>query len=265
MRLMIAAWTDGLPARHMAREGGEISFRLLDDVARFQTLVKKRHPWPTSNGKFPPAVSTMLRAVQQVDDQDLTPLAAVAGTIAELVADHIFSLGAERVIVDNGGDIAIRMRSHEKVRVGIRLDVTRPEVSHYLEIGGNDQIAGVTTSGLGGRSVTKGVAQAAVVLARTASVADAASTSVANATSIVSPRVQRVLAENMDPVTDLRGDEVVACVETLDHEEAELALAQGARRGGYLCSRGVIMGYVLAVQGRILYNDQVKTHLHAVT
>ena len=109
-------------------------------------------------------------------------MAAVAGTIADATADFLAESGLTRVIVNNGGDVAVRLAEGEKVSVGIRPDVNRPRVSHRLLLAPEMDIGGVCTSGLGGRSFTRGIASAATVFANRAAIADAAATAVANAT-----------------------------------------------------------------------------------
>jgi ApbE superfamily uncharacterized protein (UPF0280 family) len=69
----------------------------------------------------------MLESVRAVGDARLTPMAAVAGTIADGVADFLFSRGMTKVIVNNGGDIAVRLKAPNAVRVGLREDVNSEE------------------------------------------------------------------------------------------------------------------------------------------
>lgn len=261
MRLQIAAWEGSNPSLENARKGGQWACGLLEELAPFQGLIKKKDPWPSSNGNIPYVVKEMIAAVQQVGDVDLTPLAAVAGTIADLVAEHIFSRRVSKVIVDNGGDVAIRMIPEEVVRVGLRLHVTSPEISHYLQITGRMGIGGVTTSGLGGRSFTKGVAQAAVALGPTASIADAASTSMANATAIDSPRVKKTRADKLYPDTDLPGEEVTFEVAELTPQEAQEALFRGMEKAQHLIQRGVISGAIICVQKKVLSSQGIKEFL----
>ncbi|RLB06585.1 MAG: UPF0280 family protein [Deltaproteobacteria bacterium] len=261
MRLLVAAWDRGKPRQEFAQRGGEWAFSLLEELAPFRGVIKKRGPELNANKNLPRVVREMITAVQRVGDADLTPLAAVAGTISDLVAEYIASQGANKVIVDNGGDIAIRMAPEEVVRVGVRLDVTRPEISHCLVVTGEMGIGGVTTSGLGGRSFTKGVAQAAVALGPTASVADAASTSVANATAINSPLVKKARAEELDPDTDLRGDEVTLEVGNLGVQEIEEALSKGMEKVQHLMERDVIRGALICVQGKVVWSSEIKDFL----
>ncbi|MBW2038118.1 MAG: hypothetical protein JRI46_00740 [Deltaproteobacteria bacterium] len=265
MRLLVAAWDGGKPLLESAQRGGEWACGLLKELAPFQVIIKKKAPRLSADGNLPQVVKEMVGAVQRVGDEDLTPLSAVAGTISDLVAEHTFSQGVSKVIVDNGGDVAIRMAPEEVVRVGIRLDVTCPEISYCLQLTGGMGVGGVTTSGLGGRSFTKGVAQAAVVLGPSASVADAASTSVANATAIDSPRVKRIRADEIDPDTDLRGEEVTLEVEKLTSHEVDEALSRGMGKAQHLMDKGVILGALICVQGRVVWDQGIKGFLSPLT
>ena len=261
MRLEIAAWNGSGPSLETARRGGEWACGLLEELALFQDLVKKKNPWPKANDALPRVVGEMIASVQQVGDLDLTPLAAVAGTISDLVAERLFSQGMSKVIVNNGGDIAIRMMPEEVVKVGVRTDVSRSIISHYLEVNGSRGIGGVTTSGVGGRSFTKGVAQAVVAIGSTASVADAASTSLANATLINSPQVRMAVANDLYPDTDLNDEMVTHELGELRPQEIEEALSNGMAKAKQYIDRGVIFGTIICVQERTIWSQGIESFL----
>ena len=63
----------------------------------------------------------------------------------------------------------------------IRPQVNSRHISHVIRLDGSQAAWGVTTSGVGGRSLTRGIASAVTVLAANASVADAAATAIGNA------------------------------------------------------------------------------------
>jgi len=147
-----------------------------------------------------------------IGDEDLTPMAAVAGTIADEVADFLFEHGMTKVVVDNGGDVAVRADREEPITVGIRPDVSDHAVSYVIGLDPDLHSHGVATSGLGGRSLTRGIASAATVVARTASLADAAATAVANASFLEDEQVWRRPAEELDPYTDIAGLDITVKV-----------------------------------------------------
>jgi ApbE superfamily uncharacterized protein (UPF0280 family) len=196
-------------------------------------------------------VHEMWRAASLIGDPDLTPMAAVAGTIADATADFLASRGLTRILVNNGGDVALRLSPGESVGVGIRPDIASPVVSHRVVVTPELGIGGVCTSGLGGRSFTRGVASAATVFGSRASVVDAAATALANATYIASPAVRRCDAASLFPDTDLKGLDVTVEVGDLTESEKETALAQAMQRAETLVNRGLIFGACVAVKGRI--------------
>jgi ApbE superfamily uncharacterized protein (UPF0280 family) len=163
----------------------------------------------------------------------------------------LVSIGLTRVAVNNGGDVAVRLSRGEKAAVGIRLDVASPVVSHRVIITPDLNVGGVCTSGLGGRSFTRGVASAATVFGSRASIADAAATAIANATYIESQYVRRGPADSIFPDTDLKGVEVTLDVGPLTEREVESACHQGLECAEKLVARQVIFGACLVVKGRM--------------
>ncbi len=106
------------------------------------------------------------------------PMAAVAGAIAERVGRALLARTPE-VIVENGGDVFIKSR--RKRLVGIYAGQTRFSGRLALEISPEDTPLGVcTSSGTVGHSLSLGRADAAVVLAASAALADAAATAIGN-------------------------------------------------------------------------------------
>lgn len=107
------------------------------------------------------------------------PFAAVAGAVAQMVGQDLSSFSSE-IIVENGGDIYIY--SKKKRIIGIFLGKEKPYYKKLgIEISPEDTPMGVAaSSGIMGRSISFGKAAAAVILARTAILADAAATALAN-------------------------------------------------------------------------------------
>ncbi len=230
---------------------------LLNDVAEARSLltaaaVKTREP------PFGGIPKKMWRAALLIGDEDLTPMAAVAGAIAEGTADYLVSLGMTRVMVANGGDIALAVGPDEALTVGIRPDVDRANVSHTISVSRESGIRGIATSGVGGRSLTRGVASAAVVFASGAALADAAATAVANAVTVDSRSVERCNAEEPAPDTDLTGLDVVKSVGRLTADEIEDALASGLAKADMLVSKGLIKGACIFVQGIMACTEGIR-------
>ncbi len=181
MRMFIDGSFEGARQPDLCQRAGAAAIGFLEQIAKYRDSVMMPAAGLTepSEGLL---VHTMWAAASIIGDDDLTPMAAVAGTIADATADLLAESGLTRVIVNNGGDVAVRLAKGEKVSVGIRPDVNRPRISHRLFLAPEMDIGGVCTSGLGGRSFTRGIASAATVFANRAAIADAAATAVANAT-----------------------------------------------------------------------------------
>ncbi len=106
------------------------------------------------------------------------PLAAVAGAIAEAVGLDLLQL-ADEVIVENGGDIFLSTRRRRTV--GLYAGRSPLSGKLALVIEPEDSPLGIcTSSGSFGRSLSFGLADACTVLARSAALADAVATSLAN-------------------------------------------------------------------------------------
>jgi ApbE superfamily uncharacterized protein (UPF0280 family) len=109
------------------------------------------------------------------------PMAAVAGAIAECVGRELLEFSPE-VIVENGGDIFLKIR-HRRT-VGIYAGDSPLTGKIGIQIEARDTPLGVcTSSGTVGHSLSFGRADAVVVLARSAALADAAATAIGNRVS----------------------------------------------------------------------------------
>ncbi len=246
MRMVIQAWEGKVPRLDLATEAADYAFECLARVARHLAVLKRR-PGPIDGLPPEPLAREMIASVRAVGDADLTPLAAVAGTLADAVADRLFGQGLSRVIVDNGGDIAIRLAAGETTRVGLRPEIAHPEISHVLTLDGRHSTWGVATSGLGGRSFTCGIASAVTAVARSASLADAAATAVANACLAAGADVLRVPAAKLDPNTDIPDLLVTVAIGDLTGAQRAEALSNALQMAEGLTQRGVIRGVLAAV------------------
>jgi ApbE superfamily uncharacterized protein (UPF0280 family) len=250
MRMFVEGYSDGIIQPELCRKAAREAIKFLAQIAEHRAEIQV----PGLSLLEPSKellTHEMWKAVRIVGDEDLTPMAAVAGTIADATADWLASEGLTKVVVNNGGDVALRLMPGEKITVGIRSEVTGSEIARRVLISSDMNIGGVCTSGLGGRSFTRGVASAATAFASRASVADAAATAVANATYIVSPAVHRCRADSVDPNTDLRGVEITSSVDELTRDEIDTAIKQGLERAKQLIERGILTGACVAVKGQM--------------
>lgn len=261
MRMVIAAYEESRPLTELAKEGGRLAVRLLEDLATFLPVLRKKSQDLKINAAFPDVVRRMIDATQKMGEPDLTPLAAVAGSASDVVADFMASQGGSKIIVDNGGDVAIRLKEKEIAKVGIKTEVDARLPSYLLAIHNAMGIGGIATSGLGGRSLTKGIASAATVVSENASLADAAATVVGNFTNLEDPRIKRSLAESIYPDTDIVGEWVTTGVGKLPREKVDLALEHGLQKADSIVKKGLIRGALIAVQGRVVWTDTLASLL----
>lgn len=255
MRLWIWVSEGGRTLTQLAIEGAQFAKGILEDLAKFLPILKKKSLGLVDREFYPEVVRKMIVATQKIGEKDLTPLAAVAGTVSDMVADFIFTRGGNKIIVDNGGDIAIRLREKEVAKVGIKTEIEARQPTYLLSIDATMQIGGVATSGLGGRSFTKGIAQAATAIAETASWADAAATTIGNFTNIEDSNILRIPAETIYPDTDIAGEWVTVQVGKLSQEKIEEALKRGLSKATQLCQKDIIKGAFISVQGNVVWTE----------
>ena len=186
-------------------------------------------------------------------DSFITPMAAVAGSVAEeILSAMLRQAQLARAYVNNGGDIALHLADGEHFTVGL---VDRPDQAGLLRtmtIDAGDPTRGVATSGRHGRSFSLGIADAVTVLARTASQADAAATIIANAVDLPDhPAIIRCPAHDLQPDSDLGARLVTRDVGELSSGEIEDALEAGTASARQLLAAGLIDGAALSLHGEM--------------
>jgi hypothetical protein len=123
----------------------------------------------------PHIVRDMAEATRKVG---VGPMASVAGAIAEFVGNELLAYSPQ-IIIENGGDIYLK--SLDRRIVGIYAGESPLTGKIGLEIEGEDTPLGVcTSSGTVGHSLSFGKADAAIVLSKSATLADAAATAIGN-------------------------------------------------------------------------------------
>ncbi|MHB1814746.1 MAG: UPF0280 family protein [Steroidobacteraceae bacterium] len=188
----------------------------------------------------------------------VTPMAAVAGAVAEELIEFFRRPGIHRAYINNGGDIALHLAAGASYRVGIwsnlerhpRREATGSELDGDFAVEAAMPIRGVATSGWRGRSLSLGIADSVTVLADGAAAADVAATLVANAVNCDVAGIIRVPAERLKDDTDLGGLAVTVAVPSLPPEAVAQALQAGRREAEYWRERGRLYAAVLLLQGR---------------
>jgi len=174
-----------------------------------------------------PTARRMEAAVVPLAEVFITPMAAVAGAVADEVIEALLAGGdLRRAYVNNGGDIALHLSDGEQLALAIV--GTGHGFADRILLHSADPVRGVATSGWRGRSFSLGIADAVTVLARTGGEADAAATIIANAVDLPGhPSVTRRPARELAPDNDLGDRLVTVAVAALTVAEAGEALARG--------------------------------------
>lgn len=184
-------------------------------------------------------------------DHFITPMAAVAGSVAEeILGSMLAAAPLDRAYVNNGGDIALHLAGAERFTVGLLDRPDRHGLMRTTMIDADDPVRGIATSGRHGRSFSLGIADAVTVLARTASQADAAATIIANAVDLPGhPAIVRCPANELQPDSDLGTRLVTRDVGALQESEIDDALQAGESRAQQLLAAGLIEGAALRLLG----------------
>ena len=199
-----------------------------------------------------PIAQRMMRAVTPHIDIFVTPMAAVAGAVAdEVLAAMIVTPGLDKAYVNNGGDIAFHLTSGAQMKIGAVSELQAALPDGFLDIAADTGIRGVATSGMDGRSFSRGIADAVTVLANDAAAADVAATLIANAVNIDHPTIRREPACSLDPDSDL-GDRLVTVeVGDLPSLTVAQALDAGKACADTMLQRDLIRGALLRCRGQV--------------
>jgi hypothetical protein len=189
----------------------------------------------------------MLSAVRPHEPLFVTPMAAVAGAVAEeVLASMLAGRTLAKAYVNNGGDIALHLMEGGTFTVAIANGTAG--LPDRITIRHADPVRGVATSGWRGRSHSLGIADAVTVLARTAAEADAAATLIANAVDLPGhPAIKRLPAAELSPDSDLKRRLVTVAVgplatgEIADALDAGLAVARGMHARGLIAAAALFL------------------------
>ena len=197
-----------------------------------------------------PVAKRMVAAVWPHRTVFITPMAAVAGAVAEeLLEAMVLGRRLRKACVNNGGDIALHLERYAEFDVGIATRPDVPAVDGGLTILATEPVRGIATSGWRGRSQSLGIADAVTVLASTAAVADAAATLIANAVNVEHASIRRLPARAVKEDSDLGDLAVTVGVGPLPDEAVEAALDAGLGVARGLRGRGCIDDALLVLDG----------------
>ena len=212
-----------------------------------------------------PVARRMWQACRPFAMDFITPMAAVAGSVAQEIIACYQRPGIARAWVNNGGDIAMHLTPGQSLKVGLYADIARLDVAQLQDqllldgqfsVEAAMPVRGVATSGWRGRSFSMGIADSVTVLARTAAQADAAATVIANAVNVNDARVQRAPAASLKDDSDLGQRLVTTGVPPLAPALVLQALQAGLATARALQSEGLIDSALLVCQQQALQTSE---------
>lgn len=198
-----------------------------------------------------PVARKMALAVAPFRPTFITPMAAVAGAVADDILAHLVSSGGiTRAYVNNGGDIALHLDPGESLVTAI---AARSGLPDSVTLHAADPIRGIATSGWRGRSFSRGIADAVTILAKDAAQADAAATIIANAVDLPAhPAITRRPATDLKADSDLGQRLVTVAVGPLTPTDCTAALKRGLSAAQTALRQGLVHSAALFLQGQVV-------------
>jgi hypothetical protein len=229
-----------------AQRFSSILDELVGELAQLRQPVGSVHPLVQGH-----VARRMAVAAAPFADRFITPMAAVAGSVAdEVMAALIRDRAIAKAYANNGGDIALHLAPGECLKAGIVDNQDAPQLDGDVEITSAMPVRGLATSGWRGRSCSLGIADAVTVLARDAASADAAATLIANAVDADHPAVVKRPASSLSDDTDLGDRLVTVDVGLLPESAIVSSMNAGVELAKEFRARGLIHCAYLALQNR---------------
>lgn len=230
-----------------------------------ECLPALRKPLQSAAAVTGPVAIRMAEAVRPHRDVFVTPMAAVAGS----VADHILAAMVEgrdltRAYVNNGGDIALHLACGTSFAAAVVNRPDAPAIDGIAEITDAMPVRGIATSGWRGRSLSLGIADAVTVFAPTAAAADVAATLIANTVTADDPAIRRTPATDIDADSDLGSRPVTVDVGPLAPETIRMALASGQATAAAMRAAGLIHASVLSLAGQTVLDGPPEFLPHKI-
>ena len=247
--IVAEAFGEAAEVRAAYRQAGACFAGILDALVAELALLRR-----PLDGEGPalrgPVARRMLAACRPHRARFVTPMAAVAGAVAdEVLAAMRAGRSLERAYANNGGDIAVHLGPGSALAAGVVNDPDRPGLDDRIVLSAARAPRGMATSGWRGRSLSLGIADAVTVLARSAAEADAAATLIANAVTVDHPAVERAPACTLRDDSDLGERLVTVAVGPLPAHALSAALDAGLAEARAMQAAGLIDSARLALQG----------------
>ena len=249
--IVAEAFGEAAEVRAAYRQAGVGFAAILDGLVAELDLLR-RAVYSTRPLLRGPVAQRMWRAVWPHRARFITPMAAVAGAVADdVLAAMLAGRRLARAYVNNGGDIALHLSPGTCFSVGVVNDADAPGLDAAVALTAERPMRGLATSGWRGRSQSLGIADAVTVLASSAAAADAAATLVANAVNVEHPSVERAPASALRDDGDLGDLLVTVAVRPLPGDAVAAALEAGLEEARAMQTTGLIEAAYLALQGEM--------------
>ncbi|MFT4715107.1 MAG: ApbE superfamily uncharacterized protein (UPF0280 family) [Paracoccaceae bacterium] len=232
--LIVQAWGRDWQA---ALEQAEVRFQtVLDELVKELAQLRL----PLAGNQFSGNVANRMADAVAPFDQFVTPMAAVAGSVADEVCQAMTAgLEIDKAYVNNGGDIAVYLKGGHEIAALI-------PTFGQVTLSADQSPRGLASSGWQGRSHSMGIADTVTVLANDAAAADVAATLISNAVDLPGHKsISRQPANELQPDSDLGSRLVTVEVGILTCDETVQALAAGQRIAKEMLTQGLIAAAAL--------------------
>ena len=228
---------------------------ILDELVAELDLL--RLPWSINNPVPQGSIAQKMLAAVSDSQVFITPMAAVAGSVADEVLNTLLSEAKkqdsflkhiQKMYVNNGGDIAFWLNQGSSYSLGVVDNAEIPELNAKVCLPYERPVRGIATSGWRGRSLSLGIADAVTVLAGSASIADVAATLIANDVNIKYQGIEKRPASEVKDDSDLGRIPVTVHVPPLPKEQTSKALHQGLGTARKFIKAGKIEAAYLSLQ-----------------
>lgn len=249
--LIAKAWGDAPTVRSAERAAAERFSTILAELCSELPALRAQDAKVIG-----PVAQIMAKAVAPFRPAFITPMAAVAGAVANAIVSELAIPGIDKAYANNGGDIALYLAEDQTLNVAI---AARPGLPDRITVSSRDPFRGIATSGWRGRSWSMGIADSVTVVAKTAAEADAAATMIANEINLPDhPAIVRRPANSLQADSDLGARLVTVDVPPLTDAECVAALDRGHAFSEHCMMAGLIEGAALFLQGRVRVVGQMN-------
>ena len=246
--------------KYLAYEKVKTYFKtLLSDLVLELELLKKEVRY---DRQFTNQIAQkMQQATQEFHPDFITPMAAVAGSVADSVLEVLTSgFILEKAYVNNGGDVSFYLKKGQSMKSSL---ASMPNT--FTKIKYEDKSRGVATSGWRGRSFSLGIADSVTVLANNAAMADAAATMIANSVDLKDHHlIKKKYAQYLNDSSDLFGQMVTTEVGKLSQKDIIKAINNGHNKAKMYLGNNLINSALIQLCGCFCIVQKTSSTLNII-